>query len=345
MAGKRILWLDSLRGFALFFVILGHACTIPPDCRVLIFSFHMPLFFAISGAVFRYGKYTTVTECIIDKAKALLLPYVLLYLVNIPLKLVSFGVFNNTWYSATDYVIGFFTGCVYGASTSWPLWLLPCLFLTSVLYWVFAHAENKCRIPLWVSTCVLFLVGIAIWELIPSKGIWHWKTVPMALLFFHLGHMFMKHRTKVFAVIGYSDETNKPCRAWFYPLMVALLLIGLGLGLHNGSISMFGNIYRNYAITVISASCTSVALAMFIMALPTSKMLDFAGKNSLGFFGLHRNLLHGLEYCSFTYPLLGSNPLIASIVVWAVLFPICAFSNKYFPPLSGQPRLSKQEKQ
>lgn len=66
---ERLVWLDSLRGFAIFTVVLGHCidgylgANIFPSYNVLlkiaydfIYSFHMPLFFCISGFAFYLSK-------------------------------------------------------------------------------------------------------------------------------------------------------------------------------------------------------------------------------------------------------------------------------------------------
>lgn len=70
MAAKRERWLDGLKGFAILLVILGHvlsgyldADTFPEayysfyELRTWIYSFHMPLFFIISGYTFTLAYY------------------------------------------------------------------------------------------------------------------------------------------------------------------------------------------------------------------------------------------------------------------------------------------------
>lgn len=48
---KRIDWIDCARGIAILLVIVGHG--VDGFSRALIFSFHMPLFFILSGRTFR----------------------------------------------------------------------------------------------------------------------------------------------------------------------------------------------------------------------------------------------------------------------------------------------------
>lgn len=47
---NRIDFVDTARGIAMLLVILGH-CQLSADCTIekLIYSFHMPLFFFLSG--------------------------------------------------------------------------------------------------------------------------------------------------------------------------------------------------------------------------------------------------------------------------------------------------------
>lgn len=52
---KRLQYVDFLKGFAILCVVVGHIAAFNPKCDLLIdfvYSFHMPLFFFISGFLF-----------------------------------------------------------------------------------------------------------------------------------------------------------------------------------------------------------------------------------------------------------------------------------------------------
>ena len=56
MKAERLLWVDTLKGWLIILVVLGHAlqCTLGSECDEnhlwnIIYSFHMPAFMAISG--------------------------------------------------------------------------------------------------------------------------------------------------------------------------------------------------------------------------------------------------------------------------------------------------------
>lgn len=70
---KRVEWVDMLKGFGIILVMLGHA-SFPEALVTEIYTFHMPLFFFLSGYVFSIKKYSNFKDFLIHKAKTLLLP-------------------------------------------------------------------------------------------------------------------------------------------------------------------------------------------------------------------------------------------------------------------------------
>lgn len=124
---ERVIELDVLRFLAIIFVLYGHSVGYQivnnyenfnydivminagiSDTNThlflltlgqIIYLFHMPLFFAISGALFSINitKYLNLSSLIKDKTKKLLVPFLLTNVFwNIPLKTIS-GFYNNAW--------------------------------------------------------------------------------------------------------------------------------------------------------------------------------------------------------------------------------------------------------
>ncbi len=50
--GDRIYWIDCAKGITILLVIIGHSIY-NPMVRGPIFSFHMPLFFILSGMTYK----------------------------------------------------------------------------------------------------------------------------------------------------------------------------------------------------------------------------------------------------------------------------------------------------
>ena len=60
---QRIKWIDLTKGVAIFLMVCGHT-GIPSLISNWIWSFHMPLFFIISGMLFCPTKYTNIQKFI-----------------------------------------------------------------------------------------------------------------------------------------------------------------------------------------------------------------------------------------------------------------------------------------
>ena len=126
--------IDSLKGFAIFLVVLGHSITYfpvnlheVPWCEVLfkmLSGIHMPLFFTISGFCFSYrGSYGSFLA---KKAKRLLLPYVVFNLIDLVPRALLPQFVNNAQSmadSAKDILL-------YGGA----YWFLFTLFLIFAIY-------------------------------------------------------------------------------------------------------------------------------------------------------------------------------------------------------------------
>ena len=59
--GKRILWIDYAKSICIYLVLLGHAHASQPVTD-FIYTFHMPLFFFLSGCLFSFEKHPNFKE-------------------------------------------------------------------------------------------------------------------------------------------------------------------------------------------------------------------------------------------------------------------------------------------
>ncbi|MCD4694754.1 MAG: acyltransferase family protein, partial [Bacteroidales bacterium] len=53
MGKQRFEWIDIAKGIGILLVVYGH-CQPPPLIEKFVYAFHMPLFFFISGFLFRH---------------------------------------------------------------------------------------------------------------------------------------------------------------------------------------------------------------------------------------------------------------------------------------------------
>ena len=95
---NRIHYVDAAKAIAIILVIIGHCYWISaiPKLGNLIYSFHMPLFFIVSGF---FLKNLTVKNAIEKYAKAYLWPYLMIGLLIILVGFVKCLVQEDPWYN------------------------------------------------------------------------------------------------------------------------------------------------------------------------------------------------------------------------------------------------------
>lgn len=81
---ERIGWIDTLRAFAVFAIVLGHTLRNATVVYPWLYSFHVPLCVLTSGIVFHVGqkKFGTFLK---EKIRALMIPYYCFALISIAL--------------------------------------------------------------------------------------------------------------------------------------------------------------------------------------------------------------------------------------------------------------------
>ena len=124
METKRLSWLDSLRGFGIILITLGHLGCFELLERYL-YSFHVPLFFFISGYLYRRGT-KPLNDYIKKKTLTIFVPFVawtlLSTMVNVVLR-----------YNMRPLVEKALT---IDGQLTWnsPLWFLLVLYFVEVLF-------------------------------------------------------------------------------------------------------------------------------------------------------------------------------------------------------------------
>lgn len=161
MEKKRVSYFDMAKGLGVVLVLIGHLQTSqimsfsPYIIKICgwIFSFHMPLFFIISGMLIHLKKDTEKELSVLAKKrfKGIMVPYMwftLFYLIAIVYLVVksqmSFSIIlDNIFYALSTYGIN-------------VLWFLPCLFFAELLFLaVFQRFSDKIRVIVYVLCAIL----------------------------------------------------------------------------------------------------------------------------------------------------------------------------------------------
>lgn len=221
---------DIMKDIAILLVIIGHASETPQWLRIGIYSFHMPLFFVISGYFFHCKPFD---QMVMSSAKRLLLPYTFTFVIMMCYTLLAFSINNNISYllSALSCVL-FPTNLRYhGIGIASPLWFLLALFWCRIIFNKLINIGDVSR------DILIFFMGW-IFSIFPML-----RTFPLAvmqgisaLVFFNMGYVLKQHEMKNNLKI------------------FALILVGVwGYALFNSRIDMMNLRYDNFLIDILGA--------------------------------------------------------------------------------------------
>ncbi|WP_113637117.1 acyltransferase family protein [Nubsella zeaxanthinifaciens] len=180
MLKRRILWIDSLKGILILLVILGH-CIQDADKNYLqntswnlIYSFHMPMFMALSG----YVTYPLKGEPSVNlkkRAKELLVPFFSWTFI--------IGLFSGNPFSRI------YNAILYPDLSYWFIWaLFFIIFLFSIAYKISELIKIKPEYMIVVTATILCIVMILL-----EFRLFGFQFITYYFIFFSLGYFIKKH--------------------------------------------------------------------------------------------------------------------------------------------------------
>jgi fucose 4-O-acetylase-like acetyltransferase len=199
---ERVVWIDVARGIGIVIVVAGHVFT-AADVHRVIFLFHMPFFFFLSGWVFRPTQ--DLAGFARKRLMALALPYaaflVSVALIDTLLSLFDHVVTVRLWSKGSlRLLLG--GSMLHGAEG--VFWFVPCLLFVSLLYAVLRSRLGKPSRPAMLAALACaYAIALFMPHGQTPLGI---GQVPLALAFFGVGAL--------------CAERNLPPAAWLAGLMV-----------------------------------------------------------------------------------------------------------------------------
>lgn len=133
---SRIAWIDIAKGFTILTVIWGHTLPVNTLARNTIFSFHMPLFFILSGFTMKPAKnfsdFLRQTE---KDAKRLLMPTVLFVILRDVFSAALFGATSMGLGQEIAFELFHANGAplIEGGAMMGALWFLVALFIAKLI--------------------------------------------------------------------------------------------------------------------------------------------------------------------------------------------------------------------
>ncbi len=262
MKNKRLSWLDSLRGFGIILITLGHL-----GCFELleryIYSFHVPLFFFISGYLYRRGTQPLSTY-IKKKTLTILVPFLTWTFLSTMVNVVL----------GYDIIPLIKRALTINGQLTWnsPLWFLLVLYFVEVLFTLLDRANERTHFKM-----IIFAVSLIIFVLIGDIRLTlKLNLVPFAMVFYCMGNIMRRS----------IENRGLFLKRWQkYPLALLLLLTGFVFGgVLNTRIKYTHAIWGNYLYLFIAAFCSILfyyILFRNVDKIGYSKLLTYLGKNSM----------------------------------------------------------------
>lgn len=285
--------LDCAKGIGIILVIAGHlfgSVELLHTAKCTVFSFHIPLFFIISGVLYNREKYTDFRVFIKKKAQTMFCPYVFFGVLSAAVTVVLNIVFNRSLDAAAlkKYVMWFiklFTAQnADDIAVNLALWFIPCLLVTETLFFFLTKVKST---PLfWIITAGLTAAGY----LLTFPSVSHvtaylpWN-LPVALYatgFFALGNLFRP------VLLEKSSEKQSAAysagiAAASAGCIAAVALIGGGIDMLSMGSRTLGNGVSYYVTGLLGTAGVTGAATL----LKKSRVLQYFGRNSLYFMMLH----------------------------------------------------------
>lgn len=323
-------YLDIYKGIGIFLVLIGH--TYSGTMNGPLYSFHMPMFFFISGFLFSPDKYPTLGTMIKRKFRTLIKPHLFFYLFSYLYFILvekhtgtAIQLTTEWWRPLIGALLG--TNAFNAMGHNAPLWFIPCLFSVEVLFYIFKRRKHPI-IYILLGTVFSFCYSYFKLPALPMMF-----NVALAVLPFFVIGFYLKN-------INLDISTIQKI-AWGGTLVISSALLYIFFRNH---VNCAKGIYGNYILFYYQGIALTIPLLYLSYQIGKNSIIEYIGINSLVIFALHLPVnraamllgakLMQVSKSDFSHQLLIC--ILTDCVILTVLIPIIYIYNKYI-----KKRLSK----
>ncbi|MBR6101904.1 MAG: acyltransferase [Ruminococcus sp.] len=347
---RREYWIDTCKGLAIIFVVMGHVVTSFHNSSLLkdavafnyfgnlIYSFHMPLFFMISGLLFNMSNVRNTGQAIKKRVISYGIPYVVFSVLIVVSKSVFSSIVNSSfsWKDLVGIVL-------YPLTFFWFLYALLIISVVQIIIGRFERRHNQKIIITLVLVCGL-VVKVAT-EYLPTQI--------TAVDIKNLGLMDAC-KYYIWFVIG---QYVLPLMIWQIKIITAkkmflpaVIIVTILYGIIVGFLQYYQIDYL--AISIVMSFGGSVIVISFSIFIDSNRLFVFVGKYTMPIYLFHGFVISAVRIClvKLHIPLLGGSiPMIVCIVLGTAIplggylllgrikpFDFCIYPTKYISIRSKQ---------
>lgn len=205
LGSLRIKWVDAAKALGIILVFWGHILDgdipIQGDIRKVIYSFHMPMYFILSGYVFK-TKALSFREYVNNRFKKILLPALIVYAFTFPIVfLPHFADYpNSTVWTFIEKVFYLKGQLAYNS----PIWFFICIFQILIFAKWLNLSNQRTRVLIMICVSCLILSYMMYNSKFEMANIFGFNKFILGLFFFVVGILLRKlqYEGKIMHIIG-----------------------------------------------------------------------------------------------------------------------------------------------
>lgn len=207
--------IDALKGIGIVCVLMGHVLTWGTIVSKMLFAFHVPLFFFLSGVFFKDGS-ASFRQILRRVCLHMVLPYFFFILIALPIALLRNDVFFDARLVKSVFVD-------FHPAVNGPVWFLVVLAMTHILFWLCQRILSEKLSEAWFFVltavlcigCVIGSMAICKIRVIPFK----FGVLPFSFPLFAVGY-FLRERVLAFFACRKSARD-----IFFFSILCSLLAL------------------------------------------------------------------------------------------------------------------------
>ena len=149
---NRIEWIDICKYLGILAIYIGHFGTDAGDAFKFVFTYHVPLFFFLSGCMDTYDKENSYWKYVWKKFKTIMIPYYGFAFFIVILQTLALCPLKHTILEWIKIVL---LGCIRDDFFAGNLWFLTCLFVIQILFKLFKYCTPKILTVIFSFMCVI----------------------------------------------------------------------------------------------------------------------------------------------------------------------------------------------
>lgn len=315
MKGGRLTYLDMVKGIGIIFVVMGHSQYLSEQIRIVITSFHMPLFFIVSGMLISHigEERRPMREILKRKALSMLVPYAVFSAVYL---VIYGGYYCGYLHMIEKKTIMGYLILTFGLGGMSVLWFLTALFFAEIVFFLLLKRCQKHSVAV-IVICIVCAVAAPIIK--PYFDRAFPRTNVVLQLFYELLGTWLRSMVGLFfLMIGYElmpllerlDRyvVSKERRILCVCAGIGFFLMTVCLSLYNGLTDMHYMIFHRLWLYYLNAFLGTCSLILICKYGKTLRGLCYLGANSLIIMVTHLDCQYMLKAIDFGKFLVSLSP-------------------------------------